>query len=447
MKKSMVLMVLVALVVHVFLLSGLRFTAWPEMLSYPYLRNNGYLLYRDMIHPYPPILTMVLSIVYKLFGYKLIVLKIFTWLIILVNDILIFLVAKKITKSVKYSVLSLISYILLQPFLEGNQLWFDLAVVPFVLLGILFSLNKKYFLSGLSLGVAILTKQTTGLFLILWGVFLLIRERKLKPVVNLIAGPLVLFAILLVRLITEGAVSGFFNWTLIYPFTWWSKFPGYVQMVLTRREIIILVLLAVPVLLLLLKLRRNFFKDKGLVLLVSSLLVSSILVYPRFSFFHFQLGIAFCAIFYGVFFSKVKLSFILHSTFYILLFVLISLPVLKSDWGKEARFWGKEEENVAEVIKDKTKTDDLVYLLGPQSGLYVLAGRLPPKPWTDNFAWYLEIPGIQEEIIKRWDSNKPEMVFTNNIQEGNWYDLGIYRPQKIVDWIKKEKIKQIVLSE
>ena len=128
MKKSIVLIVLAALIVHVFLLSGLRFTAWPEMLSYPYLRNNGYLLYKDMIHPYPPILTMVLSIVYKLFGYKLIVLKIFTWLIILVNDILIFLVAKKITKSVKYSVLSLISYILLQPFLEGNQLWFDLAV-------------------------------------------------------------------------------------------------------------------------------------------------------------------------------------------------------------------------------------------------------------------------------------------------------------------------------
>ena len=431
---------------HVFLLSGLRFTAWPEMLSYPYLRNNGYLLYRDMIHPYPPILTMVLSIVYKLFGYKLIVLKIFTWLIILVNDILIFLVAKKITKSVKYSVLSLISYILLQPFLEGNQLWFDLAVVPFVLLGIFFSLNKKYFLSGLSLGVAILTKQTTGLFLILWGVFLLIRERKLKPVVNLIAGPLVLFAILLVRLITEGAVSGFFNWTLIYPFTWWSKFPGYVQMVLTNRQFIILVLLVIPVILLIFKLKTNYLKDKSVLLTTFYLLLSFVLVYPRFSFFHFQLGIAFCAIFYGLFFSKFKFSLILHSTFYILLFILICLPVLKSDWGKEARFWGKEEERIAEIIKDETKTGDLVYLLGPQSGLYVLSGRLPPKPWTDNFVWYLEIPGVQEEIIKRWEGNKPVVVFTNNIQQGNWYDLGTYRPQKIVDWIRNEKIEISILK-
>jgi hypothetical protein len=57
----------------------------------------------------------------------------------------------------------------------------------------------------------------------------------------------------------------------------------------------------------------------------------------------------------------------------------------------------------------------------------------------------LEIPGVQEEIIKRWENNKPKIVFTNNVAEGNWYDLGTYRPQKIVDWIKKEKIDEISL--
>lgn len=446
--KKFLPLILLLLVIHLLLLVNLRFTAWPEMLSYPYLRNNGYLLYKDMIHPYPPILTMVLSIVYKLFGYKLIVLKVFTWLIILTNDVLIFLIAKKITKKNIFALASLFLYVLVQPFLGGNQLWFDLAVVPFILLGTLLLLNKKYFLSGLSLGVAILTKQTTGLFLILWGRFLLVKERKLKPVTNLMLGPVILFVILLIRLITEGAVRGFFNWTLIYPFVWWSKFPGYVQMMPTKREIVVIGLLLVPLILLVVKLKRNFLKDNNLIILVSSLLVSSILVYPRFSFFHFQIVLAFISIIFGLTvsrFSQSKLLYPLCTLYFILVAIFIAKPTLK-DWGKEARFWGREEERLTEIIKKNTKTNDLVYLLGPQSGLYVFSGRLPPKPWMDNYVWYLEIPGIQEQMIKGWEGNKPKMVFTNNIQGGNWYDLGTYRPQKIVDWIRNEKIETSILK-
>jgi len=408
------------------------------MLSYPYLRNNGYLLYKDMIHPYPPVLAMALSIVYKLFGYKLIALKVFTWLIILANDILIFLISKKLTKSFKFSVLSLAFYVTIQPFLEGNQLWFDLAIVPTVLFSTYYLLQKKYFWSGLFLGAAILTKQTAGLYLIFGMAYIACKEKNFKKVLEFVIGPIILFAILIVRLITEGAILGFFNWTLIYPLTLFSKFQGYVQMALSGHQWLILVLLVIPVIPVL------FIRKFSLITFY--LLLSFIMIYPRFSFFHFQLGLAFIAIFYGVFFSRVRFFYMLHATYYILLFILICLPVLKTDWQKEARFWGKEEIKAAEIITNNTQPDDLVYLLGPQSGLYVFSGRLPPKPWTDNYIWYLEIPGIQEGIIKRWKGNKPEIVFTNNIQAGNWFDLGTYRPQKIVDWIRNEKIEISILK-
>jgi len=436
--KKYYLVILILLGIHLFLLINLKFTVWPEMLSYPYLRNNGYLLYKDMIHPYPPVLAMALSIVYKLFGYKLIALKVFTWLIILANDILIFLISKKLTKSFKFSVLSLVFYVTIQPFLEGNQLWFDLAIVPTVLFSTYYLLQKKYFWSGLFLGVAILTKQTAGLYLIFGMAYIACKEKNFKKVLEFVIGPIILFAILIVRLITEGAILGFFNWTLIYPLTLFSKFQGYVQMALSGHQWLILVLLVIPVIPVL------FIRKFSLITFY--LLLSFIMIYPRFSFFHFQLGLAFIAIFYGVFLSRVRFFYMLHATYYILLFVLICLPVLKTDWQKEARFWGKEEIKAAEIITNNTQPDDLVYLLGPQSGLYVFSGRLPPKPWTDNYIWYLEIPGIQEGIIKRWKGNKPEIVFTNNIQAGNWFDLGTYRPQKIVDWIRNEKIEISILK-
>ena len=436
--KKYYLVILILLGIHLFLLINLKFTVWPEMLSYPYLRNNGYLLYKDMIHPYPPVLAMALSIVYKLFGYKLIALKVFTWLIILANDILIFLISKKLTKSFKFSVLSLAFYVTIQPFLEGNQLWFDLAIVPTVLFSTYYLLQKKYFWSGLFLGAAILTKQTAGLYLIFGMAYIACKEKNFKKVLEFVIGPIILFAILIVRLITEGAILGFFNWTLIYPLTLFSKFQGYVQMALSGHQWLILVLLVIPVIPVL------FIRKFSLITFY--LLLSFIMIYPRFSFFHFQPGLAFIAIFYGVFLSRVRFFYMLHATYYILLFVLICLPVLKTDWQKEARFWGNEEIKTAGIISQKTNPKDLIYLLGPQSGLYVFSGRLPPKPWTDNYVWYLEIPGIQEGIIKMWKENKPEIVFTNNIQAGNWYDLGTYRPQKIVDGIRNEKIETSILK-
>lgn len=436
--KKTYLLIIILLGIHLFLLFNLKFTAWPEMLLYPYLRNNGYLLYKDMIHPYPPVLTMALSIVYKFFGYKLMALKIFTWLMILANDILIFLISKKLTKKDFFALASLFLYVIIQPFLEGNQLWFDLAIVPTILLSTYCILQKKYFWSGLFLGVAILTKQTAGLYLVFGILYIVFREKNYKKVLEFGIGPIILFIILLIRLVTEGAVMGFFNWTLIYPFTWWSKFPGYVQMALTGRQWLVMVLLSLPAIILLLR-RTNFF-------LIAYCLLALVLVYPRFSFFHLQLFIAFSAILYGVFISRYKFSYILHTTYYVLLIYFVCLPVLKTDRGKETRFWGKEEIKTAKIIANNTQPNDLIYLLGPQSGLYVLSGKLPPKPWTDNYVWYLEIPGIQEEIIKRWETNKPKMVFMNNVQDGNWYDLGTYRPQKIVDWIRNEKIQTSILK-
>ncbi|MFC1624889.1 hypothetical protein ACFL15_00775 [Patescibacteria group bacterium] len=94
-KKKNILFLIALISIHIFILFGLQFTAWPEMFSYPYLRNNGFLIYKDMIHPYPPVLTLALSIIFKILGYKLLTLRIFTYLIVITNDLIIFYYPKK----------------------------------------------------------------------------------------------------------------------------------------------------------------------------------------------------------------------------------------------------------------------------------------------------------------------------------------------------------------
>ncbi len=431
-------------------LINLRFTAWPEMLSYPYLRNNGYLLYKDMIHPYPPLLTMILSVIFKIFGYKLIILKLFTWIIILSVDVLIFYIAKSLTKNVKYPVFALIFYVIAQPFLDGNMLWFDLAIVPPILLGSYFLIRfldqpthkASAVAAGLFFGVAALIKQTTGIFLLAGVLWLVLQKAEIKKIGYFILGPVILGITLATRLITEGALGGFINWTVIYPFTFWGKFPDYVQMALSRHQLLILSFLLVPTVVLLFKIHRSLIKDKHLILIILFLLLSFVLIYPRFSLFHLQTGLAFAAIVFAVVASKMKINYFLYALYFALFTYLIVLPVIRSEWGRETRFWSEDEIKLSNFIKDVTKSSDFIYLQGLHSGLYVLSDRLPPKPWSDNFGWYLEIPGMQEEILKRWDMNKPGYIIIQDALPGNWHDMGTYRPKKIADWINKNYFKK-----
>ena len=105
---------------HLFLLWFLRFTAWPEMILWPYLVNKGLKLYQDIVIIYPPIFLLGLSFLGKIFGVTLINLKIYTWILIILSDLLVYWVAKTVTKERLIGIVSLTFYVLWQLFFEGN---------------------------------------------------------------------------------------------------------------------------------------------------------------------------------------------------------------------------------------------------------------------------------------------------------------------------------------
>lgn len=438
---------------HLFLLATLQFTAWPEMFSYPYLRNSGFLLYKDIIHPYPPFLTLSLASIYGLFGYGLNILKILTWLVILFNDLLIFLIVKKISQNQKQALLAVAFYIFLQPFLQGNMLWFDLAIVPAILLGTLLLLGwegkrvrSELFFAGVCLGISVLIKQTAALFLIFSVFYLLFRKISVRELAYFFLGPLIMGTGLIFWLFGERILADFVNWVIIYPLSQWSRFPGYVQMNLGPRELVILLLLFLVPGLLLFRQKSKIFKDKNLQLILPFLLGGLISVYPRFSFFHLQSGLAFLAIIVGYGFKRVKVRPLLLVGYSLLLVFIVYKPVVARDWGQEARFFSQDDIELASLISEKVSQDEQVFLLGFHSGSYSLADRLPPKPWADNFGWYLEIPGVQEKILAGWQKNPAKIIFWQEPEQGNWFDLGVYQPKEITKWVeenytKKEEVK------
>lgn len=453
--KKIYLFVAILLVIHLFFLLNFRFTAWPEMFSYAYLKNNGLLLYKDIIHPYPPLLTLALSYIYRIFGYDLFVLRVVSWLIILASSALVFLISKKLTKNENIALLTLGVYVLLQPFLEGNMLWFDIAIVLPVLAGAFFALrwldkegNQKLniFLAGLFFGIASLIKQTAGIFWLAFFIFLVFKKAKKTDLLYLLAGPILVWGIFLGRIIQENQLVEFWNWTIFYPLFRWSDFPGYVQMDLSVRELSTLGIFLIPVILYVLW--KCAVRDGKFWLLILFLIAGLAAIYPRFSFFHFQPSLVFFVLLYGYIAQSLNLRrrVIGIFLFFLLLFPLVYKPAFTFEWRKEPRFYGQEEKEFAELLKAKVGDKKNVFLFGVPSQFYSMTETVPPRPWTDNFGWYLEIPGVQEMIIERWSNppagGPPDFIFWREPFPGNWFDLGTYQPQKIAQWIKENYTKK-----
>ncbi|EKD94484.1 MAG: hypothetical protein ACD_26C00034G0019 [uncultured bacterium] len=406
------MILIVLIVVHILILLNLRFTAWPEMFSFPYFFNNGFSLYKDMIHPYTPLLTIFLANLYRLIGYNVWIIKLVTYTLIIINDILIFKITSKLTKSTKWGIFAVVAYLLTQPFLEGNQLWFDFAISSPILLGLWLVINKKYFWSGIVFAISFLIKQNSALFLILG----LLLSFKNKNYPKILLGSFLTIIPFGIYLHQKNSIVDFFNWVLIYPSKYWTNFPDYVQMMPTNRQLLILLLLFLPTVYLVIK---NKFKNN--LLLFGSLIISLILIYPRFSFFHFQTGIAILAIIFGVATSIAKRQFV-----YLYLFIVFL--ILPKDWSNLTRFI---DDNNLSILKNEK-----VYLLGPHSLNYVVSNSLPPKPWIDNYGWYFEMPGMQQRVLESWKNNPPNYVYRSLPQSGNWYDLGVYQPKEVVKYIE-----------
>lgn len=440
MKKP--LYILVAIIfVQLVLLVSLQFTAWPEMFSFPYLLNQGFNLYGDMVHPYTPLLTLVLAGLYKIFGYEIWAMKGLAWGLAIINSAVIYKILAKITKNKWAPIAGTAIYALFMPFLEGNMVWPDTVVVTPILFGILYIVDKpslrQIAVSGLFFGLAILIKQTAGLFLIAVVIYLFLTKRDFKKILYFISPSLVFGFFMFLYLAATSSLGWFLNWTLIYPSRFWTQIPGYVDMNIANRDLVIIITLVAPFFVALSKYKK---RDENILLLLLLFLASVISVYPRFSFFHFQSTLAITALLTGYVYSKssklVGRSLLVSGV--VMAYMLF--PALKTHYRSEDRFYSQQEFAFAQYISIVTKNSDSIYFLGLYSINYHLTDSLPPIPWVDNFPWYWEMPGFAEYTVDSWEENKPEYIVSDrNLGSPNSYQslLGEYVNPKLAEWIFK----------
>lgn len=432
-KQKVILVVF--LLFHLFLLIRLQFTAWPEMTLWPYLITKGWLPYKDIAIAHTPLLLVDLTILYKLFGVGLWQLKIYTWLLILLTDVLLFWVVREIWNR-KTAILSLVFFIPFQLFYEGNGLWFDLALVPIVLI-IYYLLKKKdYLWAGIFWALAFLTKQTAFWFLAPIGLtffqraFLLKPQKLIKVFKKFALGVLGTFLISVLIMWALGFLKDFYYWTFEFGIGILPKAQGQTNLPTLRQFAISFFPFSILAFL-------PFVQKRKESLFLSTWAIAGVLgTFPRWELFHFQPAIPFLAIAGGLVFSQIKklkpvIKILLVG--YIVLSVLLVSKFYAREWGRETRFFEPDVKQIATYIEENTQPNDKIYVLNAWDSVYAWSNTLPAViPWVPHLSWYMELPGIQEEIVSSLDIVRPKLIMQGEYSE---IGLGSYKPELIDEFI------------
>lgn len=347
-------MKLILLIILHLLLSGIvRYIAWPENLLWPYLYNHGFKLYDNIFYIYTP-----------LYFYSLIFLPILlhSYLIIIVTDILLFLAGKR-------KFLPLLLFIPLQIYFEGNGSWPDQMLVPLFLTAYLLFNRQRYFLTGIVLATALLTKQTALYFTLLF----------LRP--RVILG---LFFVMLPFLIFQN--QNFYDQTINYIFS--HHFANTSQTLLpTVSQFIVVAVVFLPAIV---------GKDSRLILLM---LAASLGVFTRFGYFHLQPALPFTALLLS---KKPK---------FMLLFLPVFFLFLKNNLGASPKFLEPKFYQAAREINKYIKPGEKTLILNYWDHYYYLTNTVPiGNFFISSTPWNLTYPGIEEKILSFLRRETPEYI-------------------------------------
>jgi len=416
---------------HLFLMINLKFTAWPEMLLWPSLISRGLLPYVNIAIAHTPNLPVDLAFFYRIFGTGIIQLKVYTWLLILLTDFIVYFVVKKIWNQ-KIALAALVSYVLWQLFFEGNGLWFDLAFAPLAVLTFYFVKSRKFFWVGVFWVIMFFTKQTAVWFLL--PILFSIKINK-----KFVFGVLLTSLIWVVGFWVWGIFPSFYKWAINFGIFVLPKAQGQVQLPNFKNLVVSVFpfLIFIP---LFLKTRKKNID------LFFWCVAGSLGAYPRFEYFHFQPAIPFLAISTALVITEIKnLKGFLR--IFIILYLLgtsyLFFGFFIRNWREGTRFYEQDVTDVVSYITKNTREGEKIFVMNWWDSVYALSNRLPAtNPWVPQLSWYQEIQAVQDKEISDLKTSKPSVIILYPYSESG---LSVYIPQKLYNYvIANYKLKEKV---
>lgn len=405
-KQSFIFLGIIILA-HVFIFTKLLYYPYPELFVYPYLTNNGFKPYSQILDQHFPGL-LFLPINFDNLGMNNeIIARIWSVGIIIIIHLLLFFIASKILKDERKALLVNILYLIWQPFFEGWVLWID-SLLPLLLLPAFYYFYKnKLFLSGLLLGIGIVFKQTLIPLCFLILIYCLWENKSLNQIKRLLTGMLIPIVLIIIYLTGIGVLKDFWYWTIVFNLTTYAKFGtstpptfGYVTRVLFVYSVSALSI---------------FNKDKRFINILFIFLLGSLAgIFDRADFVHFQPSLPFALLATTLGFYQLRRNKFFK--LYIILYLLIASWWLnifyKGHIGNRIFFFDDKTKMITNEIKQLTKKEDKIFIFGAAPNIYQMTERLPAGDiFVYQFPWFLKIAG--DRILQGLEKDKPNIIVSD----------------------------------
>ncbi|HTK03890.1 MAG TPA: hypothetical protein VL401_03975 [Alphaproteobacteria bacterium] len=430
MKKFEYVFLLAIILIHIFVLSKLIFFPYPELFVYPYLTNHGLVPYRDIFDQHFPGL-MFLPINLNNLGMTTPeASRLWQFSIVIIINILLFLIGKKIFNSSKKALLTNLIFLIWQPFFEGWVLWIDSFLPILTLLSLYFLKSKKIFWAGFFLGVALVFKQVIAPLILLIGIYLFFKERKLKTLFLLGLGILIPVSLLILHLTKLDIWKDFIFWTVTFNMTTFAQMGRKYGTLSELAGVIGVYGFAVFAFF-----ERKFRND---VILISIFLIGSLAsIYARFDFVHLQPSLPFLALL-----TVFSLDWLMKRKYlkvlilvYISAFIFLLFQFYKGHLGNKVFFFGNTEKKIVSEIQILSSPQDKIFALGTLPHIYQMADRLPPgNVFVFQFPWFMV--EAENRILTGIIGDPPKVVIREASAEVEGKNLLNFMP-KISDYVNR----------
>ncbi len=407
--------------VHVTILTKVMFFPYPEFFIYPYLTNHGLKPYNQILDQHFPGLMFLPINLDNLGMNNENIARVWSIMIVVLIQILIFAVARKILKDDRKALFVNVLYLFWQPFFEGWVFWID-SFLPIMLLPAFYALYKKrLFFCGLFLGLGIVFKQTLIPLAFLILVYTFWQEKKLASTKTFLLGLAGPIGLMLAYIIAIGVFNDFIFWTIIFNLTTYAKYGTSIPPTLGYVSRIFLVYLG--------SLTVIFHKDKRLVQILLIFLIGSLVgVFDRADFVHLQPSLPFALL--GTVIGLDKIGSYKVAKFSSLVYLLIAVWWMnifyKGHLSNKIFFFDDQTKEIASKIQQYTKPGEKIFIFGAVPHLYQMSNTLPAGDiFVFQFPWFLSVAG--DRVLDGIRSGNPRIVVSDrtvNIENQSITEFG-----------------------